>query len=273
MQVRFPPGAQRPMKILLTGDDGYNSIGIRLLCQSLHGNTLVIVGTKEQQTGMGGKISVREGGGFIETTVDGVPAIAVEGTPADAMEFARAYYKEDFDLLLSGVNLGDNVTSAIISSGTVSAVFRGMGLGIAHKAIAISWSTPPEFFFKPHSEEEDLTPYLEHPGKNISEILSHILNDPQLDVPCLNVNIPSNRTNRLRYTKVETEARRAYPPLHIDYASQRFSYPFVSLQRDDESIDTDIGALGHNEISITPILLDWTDHQQLQAWKGKENKV
>jgi 5'-nucleotidase len=156
-----------PKRILLTGDDGYNSIGIRLLIEALKDNhELRIAATKHQQSGVGGMLSLedkyREWG---ETTIDGVPAIWVDGTPVDAISVAQGYFEKPFDLIISGMNLGINAGSAIISSGTYSAAIRGMGINLAPKAIVLSWVTPPEFWRKKHDENEDLSPYLEYPGK------------------------------------------------------------------------------------------------------------
>jgi 5'/3'-nucleotidase SurE len=47
------------MRILLTGDDGYNSIGTRLLVHALKNeHTLQIAATKSQQSGVGGQLSL-----------------------------------------------------------------------------------------------------------------------------------------------------------------------------------------------------------------------
>jgi len=69
-------------RILLTGDDGYNSIGIRLLAHFLKEKyELVIAATKVQQSGVGGMLNIKHGGHWEETEVEGVKVIYVSGTP------------------------------------------------------------------------------------------------------------------------------------------------------------------------------------------------
>src|SRR3989338_10762721 len=125
-------------QVLLTGDDGYNSIGIRLVANLLKSKyKLVIAGTKSQQSGVGGKLSVFSGGKWGVTDMDGIPALSVSGTPADAIECARAYFQTKFDLVISGINLGLNVSDPF-TSGTMAAAWRSLKLNLTDKAIALS---------------------------------------------------------------------------------------------------------------------------------------
>ncbi len=158
-------------RILLTGDDGYNSIGTRLLIHLLKDSyELVVVGTKTQQSGVGGLLHLKEGCTYGETCLDDIQAFWVDGSPGDAMEFAHGYFKAPFDYVISGINLGENVGPALVASGTVCAAVRALGLDVAPHAIAISWTTPPDFFFKKHDETDSLSQYLEHPGE---AVISH----------------------------------------------------------------------------------------------------
>ena len=160
------------MNLLLTGDDGYNSIGTRLLIHFLKkDHTLTVVGTRTQQSAVGGKLSIRQGCNWVETIVDGVKAFCVDGSPADAMEFSYAKFDKQFDLLLSGVNLGENIGVATISSGTVCAAWRGLGFEVAKQAIALSWVTPPDFYFHSHSDSDSLDEFIVNPGAMVKETL------------------------------------------------------------------------------------------------------
>src|SRR4030043_988938 len=130
----------RTNRILLTGDDGYNSLGTRVLIHHLKDKyDISVVGTKVQQSGVGGKLTLDRSFKWGLKKVDGIEAIWVDGTPVDAIEFAQGYFKKPFDLVISGINWGENVTPALISSGTFSAAVRALGVKIAGRAIAMSY--------------------------------------------------------------------------------------------------------------------------------------
>lgn len=286
MQVRFLPGAQNKdnrlqdkgnrkenMNILLTGDDGYNSIGTRILIHYLKGkHDLTIVGVKHQQSGVGGKLSLREGGAWGETTIDGVQSFWVDGTPADAMEFAHSHFKHTFDWILSGVNLGENVTSAIISSGTVGAVVRGLGLGVAPRGVALSWETPPEYYFLKHDEKESITPYLEHPGKNVATVLELCFNHQNWDTELVNVNIPEHESSTARFTSMYSNSSKLYPPITVR-DDGTFAYPPEVGDARGTPVEFDLGALKQGEVSISPLSIDWTNANALAKISKKEVKL
>ena len=69
---------------------------------------------------------------------DDITALAVESTPADCVRFALLGLKQEFDLVISGINKGFNVGLDIMYSGTVGAVYEAVALGIP--AIAFSTS-------------------------------------------------------------------------------------------------------------------------------------
>ena len=91
--------------ILLTGDDGYNALGIRVLAHLLKDNYEVsIIATKTQQSAMGGKLTLSGSFKWGKEKVDGIDAVWVDGTPIDVTEFSQGYFKHKFDLVISGIN-------------------------------------------------------------------------------------------------------------------------------------------------------------------------
>jgi len=114
--------------ILLINDDGINSIGLLVMRKELEklGN-VVVVAPSEKRSGAGKSISVHDPVKMVKTRLaDGSEAYAISGTPADAYFFATGkILKHMPDLLVSGINLGENIgIDSALSSGTIGAAFE-----------------------------------------------------------------------------------------------------------------------------------------------------
>lgn len=253
-------------RILLTGDDGYNSIGTRLLVHFLKDRyDLTIVGTKIQQSAVGGLINVREGCSFQETKLDGVPTLVVDGAPADAMEFAHGYFESPFDLVISGINLGENVSNAVVSSGTVCAAVRSLVLHLAPRAIAISWSTPPDYYFKKHDEQESLFTYLAHPGEAAEKIIAKCVEAEFFGARMLNINLPRSKPKGAVFARPSDSVDECYLPVKIDRMNMRFSYPFEEVDRGTKDLSKDVEAMAAGYVTLTPMNADWTDEERFET--------
>ncbi len=259
-------------RILLTGDDGYNSLGTRLLIRALKDKfELQIAATKYQQSGMGGKLSLAQGGTWGETEIDGVPAFWVDGSPADVMECAQSFFKQPFDLIISGVNLGANITSAVISSGTYSAAVRGLGVNVAPRAIAISWDMPHGFWNHQHDENEDLSEYLAYPGDVLRPLIDQIVAADFWGVNLLNINLPRKPSRQIRFTKLLKDITQFYPyPIGIDYQRKTFSFDREHKPVKVSDLKYDAAAITQGYISITPCAFDMTHYTTFEKMQQTE---
>ena len=126
------------MRILITNDDGIQGEGLLHLvkwAQKL--GEVVVAAPKVEQSAKSHTIQIHDR--FEVKKVDylpGVTAYAVDSSPADCVRILTLGLKEQFDLVLSGINRGLNVGSDIMYSGTVAAAFEASALGM--KAIAVS---------------------------------------------------------------------------------------------------------------------------------------
>ena len=126
----------RSLRILLTNDDGHEAPGLRILRAALEadGHDVIVVAPSEEKSGS--SVSYTSRGKLSWHQVD-PKRIAVDGTPADCIRLAvLVFLEEPVDLVVSGVNFGQNVGSGTISSGTVGAAMTGASFGIP--AIAVS---------------------------------------------------------------------------------------------------------------------------------------
>lgn len=135
--------ATEPLDILVTNDDSYAAAGIDAVVQALvdTGATVTVVAPLEQQSGQGGTFTE----GAVETqeeaTTSGYPALAVDGFPADTVRVAIDELEQTPDLVVSGINEGQNTGGAVDFSGTIGAARAAVARGIP--ALALSASTGP----------------------------------------------------------------------------------------------------------------------------------
>lgn len=255
-------------RILLTGDDGYNSLGTRLLIHFLKDSySLSISATKHQQSGVGGKLSLNGPITWEEIEVDGVRGISVDGTPSDAVETAHGYFGHTFDLTISGINLGANVGGCFFSSGTIAAAARSLILQLSPKAIAFSLNVNPEHWFKKHDEREDISKYVGYPGIQAKKILNLIIEQDFWNSDFINVNFPMSPTHQIRFTRPLPDLKEFFCyPGKIDRKNHTYAHP-VTLNKHKSDISTDDGAINGGHISITPCNAHLTNDEAFKKLK------
>lgn len=144
-----PRAHTRALNIMLTNDDGVTSQGLiavrDALCKA--GQRVTVVGPGAQQSGSGARISTTGSLKAKRSTFRcgkrTSSTWAVEGSPADTVLFATSVvFKNKLpDLVVSGSNRGNNMSTIVASSGTVGAALTASSLGIP--AIAVSSDVAP----------------------------------------------------------------------------------------------------------------------------------
>jgi 5'-nucleotidase len=125
--------AIEPLTILVTNDDGIDHPGIDTLVTALHALDeveVVVVAPATNQTGKSdqttpGGASYRDG-----TTASGFEGTAVDGTPADTIAVAVDELGIEPDLVVSGINQGQNLGPVAFESGTLGAARSAVRRGI-----------------------------------------------------------------------------------------------------------------------------------------------
>ena len=132
------------MRILITNDDSVNAPQLLPLirwCQKL-GEVTVIV-PKYEQSGKSQGIELHKPFGIKQVDLGpDIRAYTVDSTPADCVRYAILGLKEQFDLVITGINRGFNLGGDILYSGTAAGAFEAVSLGVP----AIAISTSPEFY-------------------------------------------------------------------------------------------------------------------------------
>ncbi|MFH0749920.1 MAG: 5'/3'-nucleotidase SurE [Candidatus Gottesmanbacteria bacterium] len=257
--------------ILLTGDDGFDSLGTRLLIHLLKNTyTLVIAGTKTQQSGVGGHKSIMGKGEWGEEMVDGVPALWVNGTPVDAVEAARSWYPQAFDYIISGMNWGINVAGSLCSSGTFSAAFFAMNLGLAPRAIAISWDISAGHHFTRHTIEDGIEAFINHPGRSAKVALTEAFRTNCWGAAIVNINIPAKETKVFEFARPLEVMQGLWPPIELNKNTGMFSYKSGDHVLTMGSNDTDVQVVRRGHIAITPCQATMIDSVVYRKMTGKK---
>jgi 5'-nucleotidase len=196
------------MKILLTNDDGYQALGLRIVAAVLKEkfDHVVIAAPEVQQSSTGGSFPGK--GRWDKTTIDGMEVLWVSGTPADAVELAGELYGNDFDLIVSGMNMGSNVGS-VPASGTLGAANHALEKAIAQKALVFSWRVPENLWDKTASDLP-LEKYLDYPTATVKQILDLALENNLWGADLLNINLPQQAPTKLRICEPAKQAYKKY---------------------------------------------------------------
>lgn len=132
------------MRILVVNDDSVSAsqlIPLIKWCQKLGEVTAVV--PKYEQSGKSQSIELHKPFEIKKLELEpGITVYTVDSSPADCIRYAVLGMKQQYDLVISGINRGFNMGRDIMYSGTAGAVFEAVSLGL--KAVAIS--TGPEFY-------------------------------------------------------------------------------------------------------------------------------
>jgi 5'-nucleotidase len=144
------PKPTAPLRILVTNDDGYAAPGISTVTQALAALPdvrVTVVAPATNQSGTGGQTTA----GPLTTlpgarkTAAGHPATAVVGFPADSVNYALDTMHLEPDLVVSGINQGQNLGPLTAVSGTVGAAKRAATAGIPAIAVSQGIAADPQY--------------------------------------------------------------------------------------------------------------------------------
>lgn len=249
------------MKILISNDDGIFSKGIDLLekTMSKFGETFVVA-PQNDQSGMAHALTLNRPLRIEKLSSN---RYTVDGTPTDCLHFAVQDLFQDRkpDLIISGINHGANLGEDVWYSGTVGAAIEGSLMGIRSIAISLVPFQTSDLHFEPavHFLEKHLSRLLELGSKNADVIY--------------NINVPSVQDARIENIEFTRLGSRRYKSTLIRNLDPRGKvYFWIGGEKIDfDSIEgTDSNAIRKGHISISPIHMNITDTQHLEAMKTWE---
>lgn len=260
-------------KILITSDDGYYAPGVRVLAEVLKDKyELKIAATDKQQSGVGAMIHMREGGKWETTVVDGVETLYVDGSPVDALECAQSYFSQSFDLVIAGINWGENIGGATLASGTVSAAAWAVNIGLAPKAMAISWQVDPKLWTQVHVKDNPLArEIVQYPGETAARFVQVAIENNFWGAPMLNVNMPHQKSIKIRFAAPVPDLTQVYwYPNEMNRKTKRFSYVPKYAEKQIKDLGYDYPATKSGFITVTPCQVSFLDKT---SWHKIKQKV
>ena len=261
---------EKKKQILLTNDDGIQSPGLWAAAEALSQLGYVTVAApREQSSGAGRSLPV-EFDGRIEPSklsVNGQEwtVYAVGGTPTAAvMHAVLEILPEKPDLVVSGINYGENPGTDITMSGTVGAAIEGAALGIPSMAVSLQL-------------KDVLTAYLSHSTEvdfNTAGHFTHLVAGMLLEkrfpkgVDLVNVNVPRSATPETPWRITCLADFRYFKP-YVEreggYDSKTKVLADITILPGEVSPDSDIHAfLFDKVVSVTPLTLDMTARVDLK---------
>ena len=246
---------QRQKNIVVVNDDGWGTAGIRLLAKEMTRlGHVTVIAPDGPRSGNGACITV-VGSIWLrrveEHDMNGAEIYVTNGSPADCVKLAREVVLKDqpIDLLVSGINHGSNASINVIYSGTMGACLVAAEKGIP----AIGWS------INTHQLDVDLhwlQPFL-------AEVTQHLLDEGFPARTCYNINAPVGEIEGIRWTRQccghwANELVPAEDKPADTLSAWRLAGEFINDEPGAD--DTDIWALDHQLLSITPTSIDMTEY-------------
>jgi len=239
------------MRALITNDDGIDAYGLSLLRDLVAPfcDEVIIVAPSGNRSGTGQSITLHND---IQLQQVGDNHYACSGTPADCVLLAmNLIYKDSRpDIVFSGINHGMNAADDIGYSGTIGAAKEGAIWGI--RSIAFSQRSGVD---EAHFE----------PARKVgSAVIEHAISQSWMPRTVLNVNFPSMKAGAVKGIRAGQLDRHklADSVLEVDAADTYRIGPMH--MRQDTDLNSDRAYLDSGYVSMTPILLDSTDRDQLE---------
>jgi 5'/3'-nucleotidase len=255
-------------QILLTNDDGIQSPGLWAAAGALAAvGRVTVAAPTEQSSGMGRSLPSTSSGIIREEKlrVNGQEWIvyAVSGSPAQAVQHGvLEIMPKRPDLVVSGINYGENVGLGTTISGTVGAAMEAASLDIP--ALAISLEAAQRYHLS-YSQEIDFST-----AAYFTAFFGRLLLAKKMpeDVHLLKVDVPSDATPETGWVVTRVARQGYYEPLPPQRQSwnvaARLGYKEAAIL-DGEDEDSDVVVLRKRHmIAVTPISLDMTSRVDLK---------
>lgn len=236
--------------ILVANDDGYSAPGLEALVNALRPLAeLIVVAPEVNHSGASNSLTLNRPLS-VRTAANGF--IYVNGTPSDCVHIAlTGLFDRRPDLVVSGINNGENMGEDTLYSGTVAAATEGYLFNIPSIAFSL---------------QEKGWKHLDSAARVARDIVERVIRNP-LPVPTLlNVNIPNRPYEDLKGLRI-TRLGKRHPSEPVARTVSPFGEEIFWIgpagKVADNAPGTDFHAVAEGAVSITPLRLDLTHNEQI----------
>ena len=250
------------MRILLTNDDGIHAEGLACLQRiaAQLSDDVWTVAPEFEQSGASRALTLADP---IRVRQVAEKSFSVTGTPTDCVMMGiRELGQGTFDLVLSGVNRGQNIAEDVTMSGTVAGAIEGMALGVP--SIALSQAV--------HNFDDGYRAMFETAEAFGPGVIRRLIEVGWPAEVVMNINFPARAPEQV--TTVEV-TRQGFRDAHIRHAEKRtdlrgrdYYWMGFSPQASSPEPGTDLAAFYAGHISVTPLHIDMTHMETVHRLKG-----
>lgn len=246
------------MRILLTNDDGIESGGLEALRHALGHHEVWVIAPDRERSAQSHSITVTEP---IRCRELAPQQYAASGTPADCVIVGMlGVLPERPDVVVSGINIGPNLGTDIIFSGTVAAARQAAFMGIPGIAVSINSYRPPFH----------MDPLAQFVSSNLEKLVE-LWNPRHL----ININGPNAESNDVD-VEITFPSWRIYHDQLEEFSSPRGDrYYFLNGHPVESPMEegSDWTAVANGSISISPIYLNPVDHHEDERYRDADFRL
>lgn len=247
------------MRILVSNDDGIHAPGLEV-CEAIArelSSDVWVVAPETDQSGVAHSLSLNDPMRLRQISPQ---RFAVRGTPTDCIIMGiRHILDRKPDLILSGVNRGQNVAEDVTYSGTVAAAMEGTILGVPSIALSQCYG----------ADTSKNLPW-DCSRAHGAEIVRKVLKAGIPPNILVNINFPNCAPADVKGVSVAVQGQRKQELLRIDERFDGRGNPYYWLAfgrgHSEPGHGTDLEAIANKKISVTPLRLDLTDEPTLTRY-------
>lgn len=249
------------MRILITNDDGIHAPGLGVLerIAAALSDDVVVVAPETDQSGVAHSLSLNDPLRLREISPR---HFAVRGTPSDCilMAIRKVLGGRQPDVILSGVNRGQNVAEDVTYSGTIAGAMEGTLLGIPSFALSQAYS----------AGSGGAQIHWDCAETHAPPLIRRVLSEGVPPNVLINLNFPDRSPHDVGGTAVTVQGRRDTDLLRVEERRDGRGNPYfwlvVARGRFIPGHGTDLAALAEGKISLTPLRLDLTDEPSVTRY-------
>lgn len=249
------------MRILITNDDGIHAPGLKVLERIAEqvATEVWVVAPETEQSGASHSLTLADPLRLREIEER---RFAVKGTPTDCVLMAVKKIMPDRpDLILSGVNRGQNIAEDVTYSGTIAAAMEGTALGIPSIALSQTYGFDGTAHVRWETAE-----------RHAPDVIRRLAAADWGEGVLVNVNFPDVDPDDAARVVVTDQGKRDQSLLVVDERTdarhQRYYWLGFERRRSNPAEGTDLRAIYDGHISVTPLHMNLTHHSTKETLRN-----